>query len=154
MTALFPFLEDEAYLKLTELEEVVAPLVATRQTAPFKERLQRAMARLSDELVDLSDESDRIVRERLLFRGLRDCRRAANAIYFLYKAGVIDRDWRDVAFELLADIAETLIERIHHLLGLPTAGRLSRPWLTESAGEVEKSGGDGGVGPPSGTLDS
>jgi hypothetical protein len=124
---LFPHLDDPAYQKLGDLEELVATFVATRSTAPFKQRLQRAIARLSEALVEYVDADGDPGREVLLFSGLRDCRKAANAIQMLYRAGVLPAKFRAAAFELLADIAQLLIERIRALVGLPSPGTLPRP---------------------------
>src|SRR5439155_2257237 len=48
--ALFPHHDDAAYQKLAEIEELVADFRARRGTAPFRQRLQRAIARLSESL--------------------------------------------------------------------------------------------------------
>jgi hypothetical protein len=138
LRVLFPHQDDPAYQKVEELEELVAPLVGSRSTQPFKDRLQRAIARLSDALVDCVDEDDECRRERVLFRGLRDCRKAASAVRLLSRAGVLTRALRTTAFELLADIAQSLIERIHDLLGMPTPGPLAQSSDVAPEGEPSK----------------
>jgi hypothetical protein len=114
---LFPHENDPAYQALCGLEDLIADFVAVGATAPFKQRLQRAIARLSEALVELADDPQRGAREALLFRALLDCRKAANAIRLLHKGRVFDRKTRAVAFELLSDIAQRLIDRIHTLRG-------------------------------------
>jgi hypothetical protein len=124
---LFPHLKDPAYQKLEELEELVATIVATSSTVPFKQRMQRAIARLSDALVEYADAEGNPGREVLLWPALRDCRKAANAVQLLYRARIFSATFRATAFELLGDIAQLLIERISSLLGLPSPGALPRP---------------------------
>jgi hypothetical protein len=151
LSLLFPHHNDPAYLKLGDLEELLAPFVATRATSPFRERLQRAIARLSDALVEYGDEHSESQHATLLLRGLRDCRKAANMVHFLFRAGALTRQCRATAFDLLADIAQILIERIHAALGLPPPGQLSRPDVTDDeSSKIEDSPteAEGGAGPP------
>jgi hypothetical protein len=153
LRVLFPHQDDPAYQKVEELEELIAPLVGSRATQPFKDRLQRAIVRLADALVDNIDEDDECRRERVLFRGLRDCRKAASAVRLMFRAGVITRALRTTAFELLANVAQTLIERIHELLGLPTPGPLApsvdvTPEGAPSKAELSLLDGGGGSNDP------
>jgi hypothetical protein len=147
---LFPHQDDPAYQKLADFEELVAPWTPSNSTTPMKQRLQRAIARLSESLVDYADIDSDPDRERmLLLGGLRDCRKAANAVHLLYRARVIARVSRVAAFELLADIAQLLIERLHALLGLPPPGMLPRPLLVDVVSEPSsEAGSPNGQKPP------
>jgi hypothetical protein len=147
ITLLFPHRDDPAYQKLAELEELVAPCMARRTTAAFKQRMQRAIAKLSDGLVEYAHEEDDTVREPLLIRALFDCRRILNTVEFLHRAGVLTRLCCSEAFELLADIAQLLIDRIHELRGIAAPGALARPALNEEICGATPSAPSNAAGP-------
>jgi hypothetical protein len=158
---LFPHHDDPAYRKLGDLEELVASLTARRATASFKLRLQRAVARVADTLVEYADSSEGAGCEPALLDALLQCRKAASSVEMLYRAGVLGRAGRCKAFELLADIIEILIDRIRSLRGLPSIAPLPRPVFAEPPGTSEAVGkGDAatskeeGESPPRKLLDS
>lgn len=140
---LFPHLNDPAYQKLGELEELVANFIARRATSPFKQRLQRAIAKLSEELVEYADGERDAGTEPLLCDALLNCRKAASAVQLLFRAGVFTRHVAVAAFELLADIVQLLIERLCLARGLVPPGPLPRPVLEmlEGAEDGETDGG-------------
>lgn len=151
LDVLFPQYNDPAYQALGKLEELIGEFVARRSTAPLKQRLQRAVARLSEALVELADDEQRAGRETLLFRALLDCRKAANAVDLLYKDRVLDRATRNMAFDLLAQIAQLLIDRIHALQGVTPPMPLAKPVLDDARGETgsaEETSPPGGGTPP------
>jgi hypothetical protein len=131
LVLLFPHLEDPAYPKVCALEELVSTFIASRSTSPFKERLQRAIARIADAVVEYSDADGDANRDLALSTALRACHKAAIAVEMLYRAGVCTPTCRAKAFEWLGDIAQLLIERICALLDLPTPGLLPRPMFEE-----------------------
>jgi hypothetical protein len=131
LVLLFPHLEDPAYQKVCALEELVSTFVGKRSTSPFKERLQRAIARIADAVVDYTDADGDAHRALALSTALRACRKAAIAVEMLYRAGVCTPTCRAKAFEWLGDIAQLLIERICALLDLPAPGILPRPKFEE-----------------------
>ena len=134
---LFPQYNDPAYQALGKFEELIGELVGRRSTVPFKQRLQRAVARLSEALVELADDHSRAGREALLFRALLDCRKAANAVDLLFKDRVLDRATFASAMELLAEIAQLLIDRIHALQGLTSPVPLPRPVFDDASAEPQ-----------------
>ena len=136
---LFPHQDDAAYQKLASIEELVADFKARRGTAPFRQRLQRAIARLSESLVEYCDSGSDAERNDLLLHGLRDCRKAASAVEMLYRARVCDRNAASTLLDLLADIAQILIDRLSELDGRPSPGALTRPLLMDEASTGNKS---------------
>jgi hypothetical protein len=155
---LFPYLDDPAYQSLGDLEELIASFVATNSTTAFKQRLQRAIARISEALVDFAADEHDASNESLLFGALRDCRKAGNAVLFLCRAGVFARETRARAFELLSDVVQLLIDRIHSLRGLPRPLPLPRPTfgdvLPSATAEAASSEPEASIEkPPRGRLD-
>jgi hypothetical protein len=134
---LFPHLDDPAYRKLVALEELVANFVAKRATSSFKQRLQRAIARVSETLVELADSERSVGSEPLLADALLNCRKAANAVQFLHRAGIFTRACAVAAFDLLADIVQMLIERLCEARGLPAPEHLARPLFDEGVGAMQ-----------------
>jgi hypothetical protein len=139
---LFPHHNDPAYQSLGDLEELIAGFVATGTTAPFKQRLQRAIARISEALVELADDGGSAQREGLLFKALVDCRKAGNGVTFLYRARVLPHETRVRAFDLLSDIVQELINRVHALRGLPRPMPLARPTFADDIGAARSQAAD------------
>ena len=134
--SLFPHLNDPAYQKLADLEELVANFIARRSTSAFKQRLQRGIAKLSEALVDYAGDEPGAAGEPVLVEALRNCRRIACAVHMLYRAGIFARRLAQAAFELVADIVQILIERLCETRGLEPPGLLRRPVLEPLEGDV------------------
>jgi hypothetical protein len=133
---LFPHADDRAYQKLAELEERVSTIKARRGTAPFKQRLQRAIVRVSEYLVEYSNDGDEAGREEVLLRALGDCRKAVSAIEMMFRGGAFSRETASKLVNIVADIAQILIDRVYELRGAQASAPLTRPVLTETLAEA------------------
>lgn len=133
---LFPHADDRAYQKLAELEERVSAVKARRGTAPFKQRLQRAIVRVSEYLVDYSNDGDEAGREEMMLRALGECRKAFSAIEMMFRGGAFSRETASTLVNIVADIAQILIDRVYELRGAASPTPLTRPGLSETLAEA------------------
>jgi hypothetical protein len=133
---LFPHADDRAYQKLAELEERVSTVKARRGTAPFKQRLQRAIVRVSEYLVEYSNDGDEAGREEVVLRALGDCRKAVSAIEMMFRGGAFTRETASTLAAIIADIAQILIDRVYELRGAEVPTPLSRPAFMETLAEA------------------
>jgi hypothetical protein len=133
---LFPHADDPAYQKLAELEARVGTVKARRGTAPFKQRLQRAIVRISEYLVDYSNGDDEAGREEeWMLRAVCDCRDAASAIERMFRGGAFTRKTATQLRDIITDVAQIVVDRVYKLRGTPLPSPRPRPLLAKTITE-------------------
>src|SRR5260370_14616255 len=118
----FPYDQDDAFETLLQMESLMTEIVPIRGTAVHRNRVQLALARLADCLIESASGVTPARQERLLEIAVLSCRRIAGFLRVLRYAAVLNIQQHERQQALVKQITELLTRRLASLIrALPEA---------------------------------
>ncbi len=110
--SVFPHEKDEAFLIVVKLQTSVAHIPFHRGTGVLRSKLQRAIVRLADCLIEVASGPAGSRREHLDELAILSCRKAAGFLRLLKAAAVLNEQQHADCRSLLVQITQLLIQRM------------------------------------------
>src|SRR5215470_3693471 len=106
VTSSFPHEDDNAFALVLQLQSLIVEIAPVRGTAILRNKLQRALARLADCLIESASGTASGRREHLHELALLSCRRIAGFLRLLNSAAVLKTSQHEPQRVLVKQLAE------------------------------------------------